>query len=81
MMKARGTWRGGEVLILGLSHANLDKLRADGLDGCIRVLGSEVGLPVDVVITAARTELELVEAFSAVLTPDAKVHISDRLKN
>lgn len=52
MIKARA----GNLLLLGLSHANLDRLRADGLNGAIRIKGKDIGLPIEIWITAAETE-------------------------
>lgn len=83
MMKIRATVPrlGGDVLILGLSHGNLDRLRADGLTGYIRVEGNELGLPVDILITAAPTERDMMKAFADGVHDGTKVHIDKRFKD
>ena len=81
MMKARGFFAGREVVILALSHANLDRLRADGLKGSIRIDGKEVGLPLDIHITAGETEAEIFKAFADSIGPETVLHIDKRLKS
>jgi len=81
MLKATAKSKDGHtVLVLGLSHKNLDKLRVDGLNGFIKVLGTEVGIPVDIIITASETEASLAEGFKQFIGPETKVHVSDKLK-
>lgn len=46
--------RKGRTVLFGLSHANLDRLRADGLDGFIRIGREELGIDVDIMISPAR---------------------------
>lgn len=70
-----------KVLLLGLSHINLDKLREHGLDGFIKVDGDEVGVPFDVLITAGETEASMMQGLSALVGPDTKLHIADKLKS
>ena len=77
MMKLRT----GRTVILGLSHANLDRLRADGLQGAIRVLGKDIGADIDIFITAAETEQAMLEAFHDNIGPETKVNIDKRLKS
>lgn len=77
MIKAR---RDKKVL-LGLSHANLDRLRSDGLKGGIHVKGADIGIDVDIFITAAPTEAVLLEAMGGMIGPDTKLHIDKRLKS
>lgn len=59
MIKARGTdEKGTEFVLLGLSWANLDRLRNGepiGFDG------TPYGIPMDVVIMAGETEQKLAE--------------------
>jgi len=84
MIKATATRFGADgtrkLLIIGLSYANLDKLRADGMDGFIRINGEEMGLPVDVLITAGETEAIMSEKLLGCSGPETKIHISDKLK-
>jgi len=81
-MKATATQGNGrKLLILGLSNANLDRLRADGLDGAIKVDGKEMGIPFDVIVTSGPTESDIFAAFENVLGPRTKIHVSDKLKS
>jgi hypothetical protein len=57
MIKARGTKPdGGEFVLLGLSHGNLDRLR-NGEP--IMFDGRPYGIPMDVVIMAGETEARI----------------------
>lgn len=80
MLKAKGIIDGRPTLVIGLSHLNLDRLRADGLSGCILIRADEYGISHDIQITAAETEAVLLEVFAPNVGPDTKVHISDKLK-
>lgn len=71
---------GRTILVLGLSHANLDRLRADGLKGFIKVEGKDFDLPCDVILTAGETEAAIATALQEFIGPDTKVTISQRLK-
>lgn len=80
MIKASATGRNGRsYLIIGLSHANLDKLRADGTQGFIKINGDEMQLPIDVIITAGETETTLAADLSEFIGPDTKVHVSKKV--
>lgn len=82
MVKFTATWKNGRTLLgLGLSHNNLDKLRSDGTNGFINIDGEQMGLPFDVIITAAATEQILAEHFAEFVGPDTEVLISDKLKS
>lgn len=81
MLKATAKGKNGTVLILGLSHANLDKLRADGTNGFIRIVGAEMGLPIDIMITAGETEAALAHDLDDLIGPDTEVHVSSKLKS
>lgn len=72
---------GGDVLIVGLSHANLDRLRQDGLNGHIRIDGKELGIAFDILLTAAPTERDMMRAFADGVSAGTKVHIDPRLKD
>lgn len=81
MIKASITRPDGKALLLiGLSYGNLDKFRAAPGDTYIKVLGSEVGLPFDVMIFSGETEAHLAETIQGMIGPGTKVSISDRLK-
>jgi hypothetical protein len=71
----------GNKILLGLSHANLDRLRADGLKGAIKVAGKDLGIDVDIYITAAETEAVMLQEFAAGIGPDTEVKIDKRLKS
>lgn len=82
MIKATGLGPTGErLLVIGLSFANLDRLRAGPLDDYIPIKGSEMGLPFDVMIISGRTEADMADLVGRALTPDAKVHVDPRLKS
>lgn len=80
MMKLKGTFRGREMVVLGLSHANLDRLRADGLSGYIQISGDELGIAFDILITAAENERVMLEAFADGIVAGTILRISDKLK-
>ena len=80
-MKIKATIGDRELLILGLSHANLDRLRRDGLTGKIVIDGRELGLNVDIWITAAENEQVMMRSFQEGITAGTKVHIDQRLKS
>jgi hypothetical protein len=80
MMKARARFNGREIVLLGLTHANLDRLRTDGLKGCILVDGAEMGIPFDIHITAAENERAMLDAFQDSIGPDTKLHIDNKVK-
>lgn len=71
---------GGEIVVIGLSYANLDRLRTDGLDGFIKIERAD-GFPVEIVITAAETEHAMMDFFGRFIGPDTKVKIDERLKS
>ena len=81
MMKVKATIGDKPVVILGLSWANLDKLRLDDLDGAIKIDGKPLGLGADVWITAAPTEQQMMELFAAGVGPETVLHIDKRLKS
>lgn len=80
MIKAMATGPDGKkLLVLGLSFANLDKFRAEPGDTFIKISGTEVGLPVDIMIISGETEAHLASYMP--VGPDTKVITSNRLKN
>lgn len=81
MLKARLSKDGTEVILLGLSFANLDRLRADALDGFIWIDGKAMGISCDIIITAGETEQEMMRTFAKFIGPETKVHIDDRFKS
>jgi hypothetical protein len=82
MIKATAAARDGRsVVLLGLSWNNLDRLRADGLKGFIKVDGKEMGVPVDTLITAGETEQIMVDYMLQFIGSETEVHISDKLKS
>jgi hypothetical protein len=72
---------GRAILVIGLSFGNLDKLRAHPADDHIRILGEEIGLPVDVMLFADETEAHLAETIKDMIGPKTKVTTGKRLKN
>jgi hypothetical protein len=72
MIKATMTAPGGrQILLIGLSHRNLDKLKADGMNGYIPI--NDIGLPFDVIITAAPTEDDLTRGLEGFIGPKTQV--------
>jgi hypothetical protein len=69
MLKAVGTRNGRKTLMIGLSFGNLDKFRADPGDSFIEIKGSDVGLPIDVVIFSGETEEHLANIFMSGIKP------------
>ena len=72
--------RKGRTVLFGLSHANLDRLRADGLDGFIRIGREELGIDVDIMITAGESEQVMMQHFAKGIGPETRVKIDERLK-
>jgi hypothetical protein len=80
MIKAKATGPDGrQIVVLGLTFADLDKLRAHPLDDHIRINGKEMGLPVDIMIFAGKSEAHCVSILA--IDADTKVHIDPRLKS
>jgi hypothetical protein len=71
---------GKKILVIGLSFGNLDKFRAEPGYTFIRIIGREVGLPVDVMIFSGETEAHCAEVLAGGIGPKTKVHVSDRAK-
>jgi len=81
MIKAVAIGDDGKTIItLGLSFANLDKLRADALDGFIKITGKDIGVPVDILIFAGESEAVLTEFMKDYIGPDTVLHVSGKLK-
>ncbi len=82
MMKARIKGPDGDIVLLGLSFANLDRLRADGMKGFINIKATDIGgAPFDIMITAAATEADMATMLAEFIGPDTKVHIDEKLKS
>ena len=82
MIKATAQSRDGKtILVLGLSFANLDRMRAHPGDDHITIKGEDVGLPVDVMLFAGETEAHLAQTLQSMIGPQTKVTTSDRLKH
>lgn len=80
MIKATATGNGKTFLVVGLSHANLDKLRADGTNGFIKIDGAEMDIPIDVIITAGETEATLAHDLASLIGPNTKVTVLRRAR-
>jgi hypothetical protein len=82
MMKAKYVAANGrETLLLGLSFANLDRLRAQARDGFIPIDGAELGIPIDIVITAGETEAALFDLVKDHVGENTRIHIDEKLKS
>jgi hypothetical protein len=63
MLKALLTDPNGRTfLLIGLSFENLKRLRAKPLDDHIQIDGKALGLTHDIIITAGRTENDILDA-------------------
>jgi predicted alpha/beta-fold hydrolase len=80
MIKARGQHDGRETVFIGLSFGNLDRFRAEPGDTYILIKKEEMNLPFDLLIFSGETETQMSEQMMKNLTPGAKVHVSERLK-
>lgn len=83
MMKAKMFIDGKTVVVIGLSHANLDQLRADGLNGHIEIKGEDLDIAggLRIMITAASDEQEMLRAFEKGIREGTKLRIDPRLKS
>jgi hypothetical protein len=80
MIKARGTSNGRDTVFIGLSFGNLDRFRAQPMDTFIKIDGSEMDLPYDIMIFSGETETQMGDWMTESLSPGAVVHISKRSK-
>ena len=82
MIKASATLADGrQLLMIGLSFANLDKFRADPRDTYIPIEGKEMGLPIDVMIFSGETEAHMQELMLNYISAKTKIHIDPKLKS
>ena len=82
MLKAMATdGTGRKILVIGLSFGNLDKFRAEPGDTFIRIIGRELGLPIDIMLMSGETEAHMAETIAGGIGPKTKVHISRRSKS
>lgn len=81
MIKARGSINGHDTIFLGLSFANLAKLKANPLDDHILIKGKDLSLPFDIIITAGETEAAIAHMIEPLIGPHTKVHVDDKLKS
>ena len=73
---------GRQILVIGLSFDNLDKLRKHPRDSFIRINGKNTGgLSIDVMIFSTETEAHGAEMMAEFLGPDSEVYVSDKLKS
>jgi hypothetical protein len=81
MLKATLAGNNGRTkLYLGLSFANLDRLRAEPMDTFIKIAGADLDLPVDVVIFSGRTEAEMAALIAGGIGPDTRVTVDPKLR-
>jgi len=81
MLKAKMIVGTREVLLLGLTFGNLDRLRAGPGDDHIVIEGDDIGIEFDIWIVAGETEAALEKLIAPGIGPDTKVNISSRIKN
>jgi hypothetical protein len=79
MIKATATLANGRnLLVVGLSFANLKRFREQPRDTFIRIEGAEIDLPVDVIIFSGESEAALARLLAQFLGPDTQVRIDPR---
>jgi hypothetical protein len=72
MIKAVARGKDGKhILLIGLSYENLDRLREDGLKGFIPI--KDLGLPIDIIITAGPTEDDIANGLRKFIGPDTVI--------
>ena len=69
---------GTQLLVIGLSHTNLDRLR-EGKP--IHFRGALLGLLVDVMVFAGETEASMTYELESLIGPETRVSTDGRLKN
>lgn len=69
------------ILLVGLSFSNLDKLRAGPRDNFINISGRDTGdIPLDVIIFAGETESAMTDYMQEFISDKTKITISPKLK-
>jgi hypothetical protein len=81
MIKATGKHLGQDTLFIGLSFGNLDRFREKPGDTYIKITGSEMGLPFDVLLFSGITEADCMTVLQAGIGSDTKVNVSKRQKH
>lgn len=74
MIKAVATDGDLQILVIGLSFANLKKFLDNPGDTFIRIKGKEIGLSVDVMIFSGETEQNCINTISFGIGPETKIH-------
>jgi hypothetical protein len=81
MLKATAQLNGRTVLMLGLSFRNLDKFRAEPGDTFIKIDGTKMNLPIDVLLFSGETEAHLTKLIEKGMSPDTIIHIDPKLRS
>jgi hypothetical protein len=81
MIKATATLNGRTMLMLGLSFGNLDRFRREPGDTFIKIDGTTMNLPIDVLLFSGKTEAHLTELMEKSIGPDTIVHVDPKLKS
>jgi hypothetical protein len=81
MLKAIATVGDKEILVIGLSYGNLNKLLAEPGDTFIKIDGKEMGISMDILIFSGKTEAHMMEIMKETIGPDTKVNIDPKLKS
>lgn len=80
MIKATMTDETGRtVSMVGLSFGNLAKFKAEPLDTFIKIDGKAMGLPIDILLSSGKTEVEMGRFFADKIGSETKVHIDSKL--
>ena len=81
MLKATAQLNGRTVLMLGLSFRNLDKFRAEPGDTFIKIDGTKMNLPIDVLLFSGETEAHLTKLIEKGMSPDTIIYIDPKLRS
>jgi hypothetical protein len=81
MLKATAQLNGRTVLMLGLSFKNLDKFRAEPGDTFIKIDGTQINLPIDVLLFSGETEAHLTQLIEKGIGPDTIIHTDPKLRS
>ena len=72
---------GRTLLVLGLSFRNLDRFRDEAGKTFIKILGEEIGLPIDIVIFSGETEAHMMDSIKDRIGPETIIHIDPKARS
>jgi hypothetical protein len=74
---------GRYLLVIGLSFANLEHLRTHPNDAFLKIDGTRINIPLDVMLFSGESEADLAAIIVKAdgIGPDTKVTVTHKLKN